>query len=299
MPLRASNVVSPRTKATLTLLALLSVITLDAEPLAWQPHLARALAQANRLDRDFDRVVVDRVLALRVHANGRCIAINAGLAGGCIAIFLVKHGGSSITDGQCGYAGKDVIFCDTAFLRDYLADDGALDAIPLDQKAPSRQAFAIWVLSHEISHALSRDEVSHFDARSVPRTQREAKRSQVVEYAADSFFASVENDYADLPVERMLIALFNAEYVARYHGTPVRGHVLAADPDPATQFPYLLTLTHPHMTMRAASLLSRLRGGTQARTEAIDFIRRTAPGLFPDLLVRATNPKRTHSLHQR
>lgn len=192
-----------------------------------------------------------------------------------------------MTENVCGYAGSDTIFCDGAFLTRHLDMVGSGRI-----RAESYRVFQTWVLGHEIAHADLRHQVGHFLMAPRPKTQKEAKGMHKTEYEADARFVELAEHSGLLAtperaeLARVLVGLFDRAYLVKYGSPSQPGKGLSLDrSDEQVLFPYALADSHPHMTIRAARLLSIVAGPSAQLDDARWFLRQSgAPTLIEELI---------------
>jgi hypothetical protein len=142
-----------------------------------------------------------------------------------------------------------------------------------------------WVLAHEAGHAQKGHAAGHFAPVMLPKTQREAVEAQTIEAQADEEAVLL---LARTPVslDSMLIKVFNAQYLAAYGKSEKPGNGLVAlETTLGTMVPYKLYGTHPHWTVRAASILARSAQSHAVRHDAQWFLQygSGAPDLIRDI----------------
>lgn len=248
--------------------------------------LAASLKDQGALDNAMAAQVNDTIQYLLSRSRFKCVVVNAMPTNeDCLLIYLAKPFALSTKRQVCGYAGSNTIFCDTGFLASYLDSIQALDT-KLD-RATQYRAFHTWVLGHEIAHADLRHPVGHFLITTGWKfaNQKEAIRAQKLEYDADKRFAALaemKSSSLSIPVEAVLVNVFNAAYRDKWGLPEAPGQGLAIEHDPSIQWAYPLSDTdpHPHMTFRTAQLLLLTSGSVAVRSDAEWFLARSAPGIM-------------------
>lgn len=233
-------------------------------------RLARELAARHALDIALGVRMAPVVRRLTKATRFSCYRINSEFAAGCLKLYFVRPHSIPNADGMCGYAGDDTIFCDAEFLTGYL--DG-IKITTATKRDALYAAFQTWVLGHEIGHADLRHTLGHFLTAPFPVTQTEAWRVQRLEYEADRRFTELAGSVPDL--EQLLELLFAQAYSEKYG--PPSDHLpgLHMDHDPGLQYPYVLSSSHPHMTIRTAELLVLVAHESAIRADARAFIDRS------------------------
>lgn len=231
-----------------------------------QERLARAFAARSAFDVDFGVRISPLLKDLTKHTRYSCYRVNSEFDDGCLKFYFLRPHSIPNSDKWCGYAGNDAIFCDTSLLVNFVE---TLDGVSASRDELT-SAFQKWVIGHEIGHADLGHSVGHFMTAPFPKTQAEAWSAQGMEYDADRRFIALAGDVPGL--ERLMVLLFNTAYRERYGASEQNPRGLNMDKDPSLQYPYVLSSSHPHMTIRTASLLLLVARTPELRNDAQQFI---------------------------
>lgn len=251
---------------------------------------ARELAARGYLDMATADELRPTIVGLAAKTKFRgAVHINDGFSSNTLNIFIIKPHACQATDGVCAYAGENTIFCDSGFLSKFLEDEGVMSNLNAEAQMSLNRAFRVWVLGHEIAHADLGHVSSTFCFVSHPATQKEAEIDQTREIQADSRFAQFVSPVMAKGLDELLITLFNRAYLMKYHAINSTNRWLQYDSDSSLQYTYSLDFSHPDWTVRCAHLISFETQTKALRSEAQEFLNRTAaPALLERLLDQET-----------
>lgn len=252
----------------------------------WPAELIREILLRGQVDIKIGAALAPFVKRIVTGSSlGDCVRINRPYRPNCLTVIFVKPGGPSLTKNVCGYFGRKVIVCDSGFLTTELDRIRAITSSDdAELKKNLYRAFQEWVLAHEIGHAIAGHDVRHFLRANRPGDRKQAMNFHSQEVEADRI-ALKRGLIADTKIfQAMLVRVFNASYRADYFDTKEGNPPL--NYDLSVQVPYRLYESHPHFTLRAASLLLLHKDfESNVRVSAKYFLNRisAAPGLLDEI----------------
>jgi len=161
---------------------------------------------------------------------------------------------------NCAYLGDDVITLDAWYLESFLSQR-RLVGLPLpfahDGRQPHLRSFILWVLGHEIGHAVSGHREGHFSPEGLERHVGVSAASHRAEFQADEFVVTVlaRSPETEHEVVRLLSDIMWAEIVHSKTGMyPAPTDISTGSMQFGGEIEYTIGGTHPDFVLRIARL---------------------------------------------
>lgn len=162
---------------------------------------------------------------------------------------------------NCSYIGESIIICDIEFVNSFLSvhrvEESFSNAVRESKMKDAQRSFLIWILGHEVGHALNRHSRAHFSPNELDTMIVSSSLENRQEFEADLFLVrSLYNDeQTRVAVETMLIDLLNAEIRTKVGRIATFGVGILYDYSDQKIVEYARRGTHPEFVVRLTRML--------------------------------------------
>lgn len=162
--------------------------------------------------------------------------------------------------GNCAHVGHGIIFCDTWFLDRFLSERRLNQGPPLalDGRENHFRTFLLWILAHEVAHAIKGHGPMHFGESGFDEMITGARASHRFEFEADSHIVSLLDYEPDLyrDILRLFSDLLRAEGIRNATGRyPSPFEFATGSISSGIDIPIRDDISHPDFVLRIARII--------------------------------------------